>query len=79
MKDRWIELAPALHHPESSRPVAFLADININLLFHYFKEGQTIPEILDRWKNLISEDIGTQIIQWLWENHMLIPVAEGSN
>ncbi|QGK75278.1 NAD(P)/FAD-dependent oxidoreductase [Flavobacterium sp. SLB02] len=77
MKDRWIELAPALHHPELSRPVAFLADKNIDLLFHYFKDGQTIIDILDRWKSLVSEDTGTQIIQWLWENHVLISVAEG--
>lgn len=79
MKDQWIEMAPALHHPALSRPVAFLAGKNLDLLFHYLKKEQTIPDILDSWKSLVPSDSGNQIIQWLWENHVLLPTAEGSN
>jgi len=78
MKDKWIETAAALHHPALNRPVAFLGGKNLEMLFHYFKDEQTIFEILDRWKEFMPKSLGKQIIQWLWEKQVLIPMAKNT-
>ncbi len=74
MKDKWIELAPALHHPALGRPVAYIAGKNLDRLFQHFKPEQTTADILDSWKDIVPRDGGTQIVQWLWENNVLLAV-----
>lgn len=76
MKEHWIEYGQALHHPALHRPVAYLAGKNLDELFPYLNKEQTVSGILHSWKELVPEDTGLQIIQWLWENGILVPVGD---
>ena len=71
MRDDFIEKAPALYHPSLSRPVTYVAGVELPVLLTAVYPGQT----LDTWFNHFSRSINPKtskgILQWLL-NHNIV-------
>lgn len=73
MKEDHIENAPALFHPALERPVAFLGGQNLPNLIRHVKPGQSLESLEAGWPSGISQKLKSEILQWLWEQEILVP------
>jgi flavin-dependent dehydrogenase len=70
-----IASAPALRHAALERPVAFLHDVELAPLLQRIRSGQTADSIVQSWSTRMPPDLGWQILSWLWQRKIVVPVG----
>ncbi len=75
IQDNTIQLIPALHHPSLESPVAYLGNVELATLLRLVTPGQTILDLVQRWRRHHDLSICWQILQWCWEQDILVLAA----
>lgn len=73
MKTEFIENAPALFHPSLPKPVAFLEGYDLVQLIGHIQPGKTLKNIVTEWSPIVPEELGTKMLQWLWNRKIVEP------
>ena len=67
-----IQLIPALSHPSLESPVAYLGNVEIAALLRLVTPGQTILELVQRWRYQHDLSVCWQVLQWCWGQDILV-------
>lgn len=78
LKSEYVAPEPALYHPNLDRPVAFLGGKNLASLLQLIYPGQTVNSLLASWIPQVSNQLGSEILNWLWEREVLVPYSTSS-
>lgn len=74
-----IQLIPALHHPSLDTSVGYLGNIAIAPLLQGITPGQTVVDLMQRWKRHHDLALCWQLFQWCWEQNILVLAAPLGN
>lgn len=77
LQEDWVVERSALMHPSLSRPVAFLGHCEIVPLLASIGGIQTPAQLLGLWQHWLPASLARDIVQWLWRQRILVPVAAG--
>ncbi|MEM1290964.1 MAG: FAD-dependent oxidoreductase [Cyanobacteria bacterium P01_H01_bin.162] len=75
IRNNSIQLIPALYHPSLESPVAYLGNVAIAALLSLVTPGQTILDLVQRWRRQQDLSICWQILQWCWSQDILVLAA----
>jgi flavin-dependent dehydrogenase len=71
----FISVGPALHHPKLTRPVAYLAGIQLAPLLEKLPPGKTPLQIARQWEHKVPLRSGLAIMGWLVNQGILVPAV----
>lgn len=75
LQDDWVVERAALMHPSLVRPVAFLGRCEIVPLLASIGGVQTPAQLLALWQRWLPVSVASEMVQWLWRQRILVPVA----